>query len=399
MIFCLLITLFGIITLFFCYIRLKYKFWRIQPVFHFYDLYYWFVNVGIINLDLPEKNKYVNLKHIETMEFDNLSTNKLTEFVMFIQMNFLSNIDNKYLPTINNIKPYFKNHNSKSFVSIYWEPILLLNNKTNIPINDKKMIGVITSRPMHILINDKYNNINKFNAYYVDYLCVDKHYRKKNIAPQLIQTHEYNQRRLNNNIYVSLFKREGELTGIIPLTTFNTCCFKTESWYNEPLPFNPSIALLVGDTKNLYYLYDLILLNTIWDITILPEISNIIELVTTQNMYIYMVVINDEIQCGYIFKRTKTFLEKDKEVLSCICSIKGVVDDNIFIQGFKLALWNILKSNKKFCYIALEDISNNNILIQNLTIKTKPYIVSPTAYFFYNFAYEPFKSNKACILI
>jgi hypothetical protein len=37
-----------IIVTFFVYIRLKYKFWALQPVFHFYDVYYWFINVGVI---------------------------------------------------------------------------------------------------------------------------------------------------------------------------------------------------------------------------------------------------------------------------------------------------------------------------------------------------------------
>ena len=54
-----------LIILFFIYIRLKYKFWALQPVFHFYDIYYWFINVGIIRQELPDKNKYVNLKQIK----------------------------------------------------------------------------------------------------------------------------------------------------------------------------------------------------------------------------------------------------------------------------------------------------------------------------------------------
>jgi len=64
----MLLYLIGFIILliitFFCFIRLKYKFWAIQPVFHFYDLYYWFVSVAIIRKELPEKNKFTNFKNI-----------------------------------------------------------------------------------------------------------------------------------------------------------------------------------------------------------------------------------------------------------------------------------------------------------------------------------------------
>ena len=50
------------------YIRIKYPFWALQPVFHFYDIYYWFINIGIIRHELPEKNRYVNLKNIKTIK-------------------------------------------------------------------------------------------------------------------------------------------------------------------------------------------------------------------------------------------------------------------------------------------------------------------------------------------
>ena len=45
-----------------------------------------------------------------------------------------------------------------------------------------------------------------------------------------------------------------------------------------------------------------------------------------------------------------------------------------------------------------ENISHNNTIIDNLCIKTTPLIVSPTAYFFYNFAYRTFSSTKVLII-
>ena len=51
-----------------------------------------------------------------------------------------------------------------------------------------------------------------------------------------------------------------------------------------------------------------------------------------------------------------------------------------------------------FGFAAIENISHNNIIIQNIKLKTQPLIISPTAYFFYNFAYPTFKSNKVFII-
>ena len=42
------------------FIKIKYKFWAYQPVFHYYDLWYWIYQKGIINNHLPEANKFCN---------------------------------------------------------------------------------------------------------------------------------------------------------------------------------------------------------------------------------------------------------------------------------------------------------------------------------------------------
>ena len=51
-----------IIMLLFAFIKIKFRFWSIQPVFHFYNLWYWMFPPGIIDQSIPEKNKYTNLK-------------------------------------------------------------------------------------------------------------------------------------------------------------------------------------------------------------------------------------------------------------------------------------------------------------------------------------------------
>ena len=401
---CALIVL--LLIIFFIYIRIKFRFWALQPVFHFYDLYYWIANIGVIQEELPSKNRYTNFKNIKTISYDILSEKNIKDFVWLIQLNYLRNNENKFAPQKENIVSYFKGHNHKSFWSFFTEPTLLLDNKTNITISDEKLVAVITGRPLHVTFYNK-NESNKIkgdlDVYYIDYLCVDKLHRKKNIAPQLIQTHEYNQSHLNRKICVSLFKREEELTGIIPLTVYKTYCFNMRNW-NKPIDLQASIQLLNGDKQNIYYLYNFI--NELtkkgkWDLTVLPAMSNLMELVTTGNMFIKMLVYNGEIIAAYIFKKTCTFIEKDKEIISCIVSFFDLnfLKKEEFIQGFKIALWSIIekkenKESNKFGYLVVEDISDNNYIIENIRIKTHPVAVSPTAYFFYNFAHNPFKPDR-----
>ena len=65
---------------------------------------------------------------------------------------------------------------------------------------------MMTSRKIELTIQNQ-----KLDCFYVDYLCVHPDKRKQGIAPQLIQTHHYFQRRRNPNIYISLFKRENSI--------------------------------------------------------------------------------------------------------------------------------------------------------------------------------------------
>jgi hypothetical protein len=404
-------TIISLIILFFIFIRIKYRFWAVQPVYHFYDIYYWFVNVGIIRHELPEKNRYTNFTDIETittsklLEDNPLMKVKITDFMDLIQLNYLRNQDNTFLPEKDNIMPYFEGHNVPSFFSFFWQPDVLMDVKTGTTIGTKMLVGAITSRPLIVSIY-KTNNpeLVKFEVLYVDYLCVKKGFRKKNIAPQMIQTHEYNQCHMNKNICVSLFKREGELTGIVPLTAYKTFVFDMKNWREPPKQLHSKTTLLVGDSQNMYYLYNFINEissktnnNNKWDITIIPEMTNLVSLVKSKNMYVYMLLTDMEIEAVYIFKKTCTNIEKGKEILSLIASI-NIINLTKFIQGFKNVLWEILLNYPNYHYLAIEDISDNKYIINNIKEKTHPTFESPTAYFFYNYARSPFRSDKSLII-
>jgi len=348
---------------------------------------------------LPTTNRYTNFKDIRTYSFDKVPEDNIREFATLVQLNYFRETDNVYNPQKENIVPYFEGHNSPAFWSFFWKPDVLINVKTNVTIDTKTLIGVMTSRPLHVTI---YNSEPaKFDVFYVDYLCVKKGFRKKNIAPQLIQTHEYNQCHMNKKISVSLFKREEEITGIVPLTVYKTYCFDMKNWILEPEPLHSKVNLLVGDKQNMYYLYNFINeRKDKWDITIIPEISNLMKLIETNNMFIMMLLIEGNIEAAYVFKKTCTNIEKDKEALSCIASMNGtLLKTKDFVQGFKIALWSLLEKQKShFKYLVIEDTGDNGPIIENIRIQTYPLITSPTAYFFYNFVYSPFKNDRVFIV-
>jgi hypothetical protein len=133
-----------------------------------------------------------------------------------------------------------------------------------------------------------------------------------------------------------------------------------------------------------------------FDIVMKVELANLIELIKTKNIFVNVILCDENILCCYFFRKSCVQIEKGLEVLSCFASICDC-EENIFVQGFKISFWKIAADNF-FGFSAIENVSHNNILINNIMLKTKPSIISPTAYYFYNFAYPTFKPNKALII-
>ena len=75
----------------------------------------------------------------------------------------------------------------------------------------------------------------------------------------------------------------------------------------------------------------------------------------------------------------------------------GLISEGVAKFLIKISFWKIA-SEHFFGFAAIENISHNNIIINNLLQKTCPLIKSPTAYFFYNFAYPTFQSSKVLII-
>ena len=113
-----------------------------------------------------------------------------------------------------------------------------------------------------------------------------------------------------------------------------------------------------------------------------------------------MLVIDGNIEAVYIFRRLCLFIEKDSEAISCIASFynKNVITKEEFVKGFNLSLMLVVNESNSYKYVTIEDISENTILINSLCENMYPIAISPMAYFFYNFAYNPFKSEK-CLII
>lgn len=386
----IILTFILIILISVSYIKIKFPFWNIQPVFHYYNILYWFKPPGIIYPELPCANKYVNLININTRNIDNINNSELQKISNFIKNYYLKNKNIHYSPEPKHIFEYLKSNNHPSYVSVYNNNELLFENDTIS--NKKECIGVFSTRSLNVKLKDR-----NFTTYYADNLCVHPGHRKKGIAPELIQTHYYNIRRLNSKINNCLFKREGELTAIVPLITYYTYGFKLNNININTI--EPSISHIEITNNNLQLLTEFIKKETNnYDCVIIPDISNIINLIKTENIFIYALIQNHNLIACYIFRDPSINYDNNKAIESTCSIFNNKYSKDVFINGFKQSYIKCREKIDGKCLL-IEDIGNNNIIINNLLEKNIiSFIKSPTAFFLYNYATYSCNNNKSFLL-
>jgi ribosomal protein S18 acetylase RimI-like enzyme len=369
-----------IIILILIFLRINSSFWNTQPVFHFYNILYWLYPPGIIDKDLPKKNKYINLFNIKTLSLNNSNTKEISNF---IRTYYLRNKKINYLPKHKHIIEYLKFNNHSSYISVYRNSL------------DNKCIGVFSTRSINIILKE-----DKLEAYYADNLCIHPKYRKQGIAPQLIQTHYYNNRHYNKNIDVFLFKREGYITAIVPLINYYTYGFKLDKIYikNNQSYYN-NLTCIKINKNNLMLLKAFIKECTInYECIIIPNIENLSNLIKTNNLFIYGILKKNKLISCYIFKDSGILYNKQKSI-ECISTLfNNVYDHATFIDGFNISLSKCI-NNTKAKYLSVEDISNNDIIINYLYSKILNYYIKyPTSLFLYNYASFPCNNRLSLLL-
>lgn len=445
-----------IVLLLLCFIYIIYtriiydRFWIQQPVFHKYNIMYYFSSPQLIQLEQPCKNKYTNFSNIETISFDKLEDPLWNKF--------LSMIHNKTgdIKTKPDILPIFNSVLERSYISFYNEPVIYENINKGYCIDEKRTIGIITSRPLRMFI--KKSNIDlEQPIYYIDFLHVDTNKSKQEqqlIKYEVIQTHIYNQQLLNihaskngnakthtsNNIRICLFKRSNITNniGVVPLCLYKSFVFSLKQYYCKR-----SISECLIQKQNHFKHYQTFevtkssfhnVLDFIkeqhvdrFHVFILPNINNLFEQITSRTLIVYYLfdVINGKIISVY-------FLRLHKRTISCVGSIcyydkeairAGRINKNteeLFIYGFKLILCQLTekkvlpapsekkKNNKssekdEYDFFSIENISDNCIIVNDLikTSKNKSYLfyrTRDTMYFLYNYIHAKCDSKHVFIL-
>ena len=365
--------------LFLAFIKIKFNFWSKQPVFHIYNLFYWVWPQGIIQHEQPPKTKFYNEK-IMTQTFENTSAEKKALFYTLIQSHFLRDKRTNYNQPKHAISEYFKAHNSKSHISLQFEKVLA-----------NTLQSAMTTRPLNAVLND-----HEFKLHYVDFLCIHKKHRKMGLAPQIIYSHYYNVRQLEKNP-VFLFKREGTINLIVPLTVYNAHVFSLKYLKQPNLELaNNVICHMINDANFSLFSHFFGSIKDNFKCCITPELSHVKHLVAHKLIFICLIMVDNEPVATYIYRTPHTSYD-GKPSIECIASYYKIGFYDVFIKSFRNTI-ALINQVYPIDILVMENISNNNDILSHLLKKHAVLWKCPMAYFLYNFSHRPFFSTDVFLI-
>jgi len=446
----------------FAYIKIRYPFWNMQPVFHSYDYWRYFARTPFqIQYGKSLKTKYTTPKTVQTYAFLDISEKQLTQFVDLLQCHYISSEHILTMVDKQTIQTYLTGQNQSSYVSFFQEDsykAVINQDPSSISILDilatPTPIGCMSSRPVRLFIWDRVNVIHDKMAYYWDHLCVHRDFKKKNLGRNLIQTLEYVQRDKNPDIPFSIFKKEETLCeGIVPLVKYKVSTFYLRNIRIPPLPPNFTVVRIFLENMDILsdFLYGISHpqfigqksndqknkpdnnsqnkensrnsqnKSTPFSFCAFPEIGALAALVKSQLWYIYAVKRDTHIYGLYFLKNAKTTydppMNTDKintnndtknttnplNLLECVSSVSnmsGPLNSGLLFAGFLHALRDIMGlSETKYRMISFTDLGHNGQILEKWRWKYSPLFEYPAAYYMYNMVVPGMPVQKERCLI
>lgn len=406
--------------LYWTYLKIKYPFWNLQPVYHTYDIMpRWHQVPYLVNRGfyLP-KTKYCDNQFLmTTYEYDSVSADKFSLVLDILKCHYIPT-DNAYF-TINRrqLDAYHSGQNRHSYLTFYSEleysnmdlsgevsPAENTennNNNTLLPGYKEAIQGVVMSRPANLYLwNVQLNEYVLWESNYVDFLCTHRENKK---TRHLFQTHVWNSYAKSPDVKVAIFKKEVDLCdGVIPLVKYKTYMFHLEKQKAPALPAGFSIIQI--KTENLD-----ILANTLKHIDMRRHqailafnVGYYISLIRAKMLHIYCLVQQDIVYGIYMLRETNIEYDTAKEPIGSIqcVSLQNIKNNELFYLGFLNALYEF-KKTFQHRVLVLENVGSNCILVERSLKYKTPLSETETAYYTHNLIVPgtPFAEENVVYLV
>lgn len=442
----IILIIFLILGLF-AYIRLRYPFWSIQPVYHTYDIRWFGSTAPIVVLRTGDAviSKYTDKVHVLTKPFLDMDPEKIDEMVDLLQCHYIGSDRILNIIDRKTITHYLTGHSYPAYVSLYLEDRLELESKTNVLdntllttnsisqiVNKPMVVGSMTSRPVRIFVGSE---MTEETTYFWDFICDHRDFRARHISRYLIQTHLHKQQFSTSEIKTGLFRKEAILCeGVVPLVKYKMSTFLLQKIRPPKLPAHFTVVRIFNENLDILsdFLYglthpkqqDRTQTAAFFSFCAFPELGSLVNLVKQHILYVYALKRGEHIYGMYFFKDSKTIYDEMGDMLDgdghghgkqieCIASICNMDHNapNLFFMGVLHALRDITKystssktspgTSGNFRIITFSHLAHNHLLLEKWRWKYTPLFETPCAYYGYNMvsAGMPINEQQCFILL
>lgn len=393
----------------FAYIKLKYPFWNIQPVYHTYDFWRYFYNnpFQIQRNRANNHTKFYQKNKVKTIKYTDLSQNAKNIFIDKLQCYYLLSEDVLFIIKPTQLDIIMNGHiDGPSFVSFYMDTIY----KKDISKEEEKEgekgeegekerekeeekgekefqikaeelpVAGMASYPISLKYKGK-----SIITHYWEYIWINRAYKNRNIQRILIQTHDCKVREIHPEIQRSIFKKTDILCeGVVPIVKYNSFVFKT-AYQKLEFPKNMFLTRIYNHNNVLYDILENPNVNQLFDIQLYPCISNIQTQIKKEQLYVYCLKQKEQIISIYFFKETFSLCEyNNTRILRLASSICNSRNTYIHVIGYMCSIRNILKHvPTKYGVSVIDDLAHNSIIIKYLKLSKEN--ATENAYYSYNY--------------
>lgn len=417
----------------FAYIRLRYPFWSIQPVYHTYDIRWFGSTAPIVVLRTGDAvvSKYTDKVHVSTKPFLDMAPEKIDEMIDLLQCHYIGSDRILNIIDRSTMTHYLTGHNYPAYVSLYLVDRLDIESKTPILdngsgqagpnnsayqiVNRPMVVGAMTSRPVRIFVGSE---MTEETTYFWDFICDHRDFRSRHISRYLIQTHLHKQQFSTSEIKTGLFRKEAILCeGVVPLVKYKMSTFLLQKIRPPKLPAHFTVVRIFNENLDILsdFLYGLTHPEqqartqsaAFFSFCAFPELGSLVNLVKQHILYVYALKRGEHIYGMYFFKDSKTIYDemidgngngngKQIECIASICNMGRNMPnvDGLFFMGVLHALRDITKysttsktspgTGGNFRIITFSHLAHNHLLLEKWRWKYKPLFETPCAYYAYN---------------
>jgi XapX domain-containing protein len=391
------------------YIKIRFPFWNIQPVYHTYDFgRRWLCGDPFIINTLPQKTKYYENRHIKTSDYTNITAETRQQIVDFLRCYYIESDRVLYTMTSAILDSTMTRYLDPVYISVYYspdEPLCVGQILENAIIN-RPIWGIIASTPIHLYyignrtqVGDE-SNRQHVVAYYLNTICVHREHKARGLSRNLIQTQEYNQRIANPGVQVSLLKKEIQLCeGVVPLVQYTTYTFhlrpvRPPTFKDAGFAGAQIVRILPSNIDILIDFLEIVRKTPKYDVCCITDIPVLSRLIETGQLYVYCLKYVENASLGYYFFRNANIQYEDLtegaedcDTLQFVGSYNNTANVDVFFGGFLHAYQDILKIQKTFKMMLFEGISDNGVILDKWLSKFHIVLENPTAYYSYNFVH------------